>query len=423
MSSSSIPPPAATVSPSGAAVGFIFITLVLDVLAMGVIIPVLPKLIEGFTAGNAADAVRTGSLLGLVWALMQFLFTPVQGALSDHFGRRPVLLVSMTGLGLDYILMALAPNLWWLFVGRALSGLTAASFSTANAYIADITPPEKRAAAFGMMGAAFGIGFVLGPLLGGQAGSIDPRLPFWISAALSLANALYGYFVLPESLPKERRSKTLNLAHANPISSFALLSSHPQLYGLAAAQFLYMLAHNVYPAIFSWFVTYRYGWNPAMISYALAAVGIASVIIQGGLTGIVVKQLGERRSIVFGLSCGILGFLIYAVGPTGTWVWIAIPIAALWSFYGPAAQSLMSRTVSPSEQGRLQGALGSMNGIASILAPILYPQSFAFALDAQATLGPWPVLGTPFFIAAILLFGALLFAERATRAIGTNATA
>jgi DHA1 family tetracycline resistance protein-like MFS transporter len=406
-------PAASTQSRAG--VIFVFITLMLDVLAMGIIIPVFPKLIEGFVDGTQADAVRMGAIAGIAWALMQFIFTPIQGALSDRFGRRPVLLISMTGLGLDYILMAIAPSLTWIIIGRILSGITAASFSTANAYITDITPPEKRAAAFGMMGAAFGIGFVLGPLLGGAAGSIDPRLPFWIAAGLSLLNALYGYFILPESLPPEKRSRKFSLANANPVGAIAMLSSHRELFGLATAQFLYMLAHNVYPAIFAWFVTYRYGWNELMISYALALVGVSSIIVQGGLTGIVVKKLGERNSIIFGLSCGIIGFLIYSFAPSGHWVWIAIPISALWAFYGPAAQSLMTQRVSASEQGRLQGALASMNGISFIIAPVLYPMSFAAALDAKDILGPWPVLGAPFFIAALLLVCALVIAERATR--------
>ena len=387
----------------------------LDVLAMGIIIPVFPKLIEGFVDGTHADVVRWGSIAGIAWALMQFVFTPIQGALSDRFGRRPVLLISMTGLGLDYILMALAPSLSWIIIGRVLSGITAASFSTANAYITDITPPEKRAAAFGMMGAAFGIGFVLGPLLGGLAGSVDPRLPFWIAAALSLLNALYGFFILPESLPPEKRSKSFSLVNANPLGALAMLASHRELFGLATAQFLYMLAHNVYPAIFAWFVTYRYGWDALMISYALALVGVMSIIVQGGLTGIVVKKLGERRAMIFGLICGIFGFLTYALGPTGLWVWIAIPISALWAFYSPAAQSLMTRHVSQSEQGRLQGALASMNGISFIIAPILYPMTFAAALDASDTVGAWPILGAPFFIAALLLVFALVLAERATR--------
>ncbi|MDZ4739184.1 MAG: TCR/Tet family MFS transporter [Alphaproteobacteria bacterium] len=405
----------ATLAPSRAAVIFIFFTLTLDVLAMGVTIPVLPKLIESFMSGDQADAVRIGSLLGLVWAVMQFVFTPIQGALSDRFGRRPVLLISMTGLGLDYILMALAPDLWWLFLGRALSGITAASFGTANAYIADITPPDKRAAAFGLMGAAFGIGFVLGPLLGGVTGAVDPRLPFWIAAGLSLLNALYGYFILPESLPPEKRSKAFSLAKANPLSSFKLLSSHPELFGLASAQFLYMIAHNVYPTVFAWFVMYRYGWDQLMIGYALAAVGVASIIVQGGLTGPVVKALGERRAIIVGLCFGISGFLIYTFGSTGFWVWVAIPVAALWSFYGPAAQSLMSQRVSPSEQGQLQGALGSMNGISFIIAPIVYPLIFAAAIDMKDGAGSLPVLGAPFFAAALLLLAALVIAERTTR--------
>lgn len=402
-------------APGGAAVIFIFVTLVLDVLAMGIIIPVLPKLIEGFMEGQHADAVRMGSLLGLVWAIMQFVFTPIQGALSDRFGRRPVLLASMTGLGIDYVIMALAPNLTWLIIGRALSGITAASFSTANAYIADVTTPDKRAAAFGMMGAAFGIGFVLGPLLGGITGSIDPRLPFWIAAALSLLNALYGYFILPKSLPPEKRSKAFVLSRANPIGSLAFLASHPQMFGLAMAQFLYMVAHNVYPTVFNWFVTYRYEWNEMMISYALAAVGVTSIVVQGGLTGPVVKRLGERQAMMFGLYCGIIGFLIYGFAPTGGWIWLAIPISALWAFYGPAAQSLMSRCVDPSEQGRLQGALASMNGIAFMIAPVLYPQLFAAALDMKDTTGALPVLGAPFFMAAGLLSVALMLAERATR--------
>ena len=397
-----------------AAFGFIFITIVLDVLAMGIIIPVMPKLIEGFMQGAQADAVRMGSILALIWAVMQFICAPIQGALSDRFGRRPVLLLSMTGLGLDYILMALAPTLTWLVIGRALSGMTAASFSTANAYIADITPPERRAAAFGMMGAAFGIGFVAGPLLGGFAGSLDPRLPFWIAAGLCLANAIYGYFILPESLPPERRAKSFSLKLANPAGAIAFLSMTPQLASLAVAQFLYALSHNVYPAIFNWFVTYRYGWNELMISYALAAVGIANIIVQGGLTGRVVKSLGERRSIILGLSCGIAGFLIYAVAPTGDWIWFAIPVAALWGFYAPAAQSLMSQRVDPSEQGRLQGALGSLNGISFIIAPLLYPQIFALALDYKELAGNWPVLGAPFFVAAFLLTLALVVAARTT---------
>jgi len=398
-----------------AAVAFIFVTLMLDVLAMGVIIPVLPKLIEGFMGAEHADAVRIGGMLGLVWAVMQFLFTPLQGALSDRFGRRPVLLISMTGLGLDYILMALAPNLAWLFVARAISGATAASFGTANAYIADVTPVEKRPAAFGLMGAAFGIGFILGPALGGYAGSFDPRLPFWVAAGLSLVNALYGFFILPESLPPERRSKTLSFDNAHFFGSMRLLMSNPRLMGLAVAQFFYMVGHNVYPAVFVWFTMYRYGWNEATNGLALAATGAASIIVQGGLVGPVVKALGARRSIIVGLSFGITAFLIYAIGPTDISVWIAIPIGALWGFYGPAAQTLMTQSVSATEQGRLQGALGSLMGIASIIAPPLYTTAFALAIEHKNALPAFPVLGAPFFMSAFLLVCALAFAWRATQ--------
>jgi DHA1 family tetracycline resistance protein-like MFS transporter len=395
-----------------AAVVFIFITLMLDVLAMGVVIPVLPKLIAEFMHDQHADAVRIGGMLGLVWALMQFIATPIQGALSDRFGRRPVLLISMTGLGLDYILMALAPSLTWLFVARAISGVTAASFGTANAYIADITPPEKRPAAFGLMGVAFGVGFILGPALGGFAGSFSPRLPFWVAAGLSLINALYGYFILPESLPPERRSK-FSLKHANPIGAFRLLASNLQLAGLATAQFFYMVAHNVYPAVFVWFTMYRYGWDERTNGLALAATGAASIVVQGGLVGPVVKYLGARRSLVVGLLFGITGFLIFAVGPTATSVWIAIPVGALWGFYGPAAQTLMTQQVSPSQQGQLQGALGSLMGVAAIISPPLYTNVFAAAIEGRDKISATiPLLGAPFFVAALLLMCALVVAWR-----------
>ena len=404
-----------TATGSRAAVLFIFFTLMLDVLSMGVVIPVLPKLIEGLSHSSEANAVRIGGLLSLVWAIMQFIVAPIQGALSDRFGRRPVLLMSMTGLGLDYILMALAPNLAWLFLARAISGATAASFSTANAYIADITPPEKRAAAFGLMGAAFGIGFVIGPALGGVAGKYDPHLPFWVAAGLTLLNALYGYFILPESLPPERRSKSFSLANAHFFGSLRLLASNVQLAGLGIAHLLYGIAHNVYPAVFIWFTMYRYRWTEDTNGFALAATGVASIIVQGGLVGPVVKFLGPRRSMITGLAFGITGFLIYAIGPTDMSVWIAIPIAALWGFYTPAAQSVMTAHVKPSEQGQLQGALGSMMGIAAIVSPPLYTNVFALAVENKDAAPGLPVLGAPFFVAAFLLICALATVAIATK--------
>jgi DHA1 family tetracycline resistance protein-like MFS transporter len=391
-----------------AALSFIFVTLMLDVLAMGVVIPVLPKLIEGFVAGSHAETVRIGGYLSLVWATMQFFFTPVQGALSDRFGRRPVLLLSMTGLGLDYILTAQAPSLGWLFAARAISGLTAASFSTANAYIADITAPEKRAGAFGLLGAAFGIGFVLGPALGGWAGHVDPRLPFWVAAGLSLLNALYGFFILPESLPPEQKSP-FSLRRANPLGALRLLVSDERLGWLGAGQFFYYLGHGVYPAVFVWYMMYRYNWGTSRTGLALAVTGVASAIVQAGLAGRVVRGLGERRAILCGLMFGIVGFLIYAMGPTDASVWIAIPVAALWGFYGPAAQTLMTQRVSATQQGQLQGALGSMNGVTALIAPPLYTGIFASAVDGHLP------LGAPFYTAALMLVLALSAAAHATR--------
>jgi DHA1 family tetracycline resistance protein-like MFS transporter len=305
----------------------------------------------------------------------------------------------MTGLGLDYILMALAPNLAWLFVARAISGATAASFGTANAYIADITPPEKRPAAFGLMGAAFGIGFVLGPALGGIVGGMDPRLPFWVAAGLCLLNALYGYFI----------------AHAHVFGSLRLLASNTQLAGLATAHFFYAVAHNVYPAVFIWFTMYRYGWTETSNGFALAATGAASIVVQGALIGPVVKYLGPRRAMATGLLFAITAFLIYAVGPADISVWIAIPIAALWGFYTPAAQTIMTQAVSPEEQGRLQGALGSLMGLATIISPPLYTGAFAYAIEVKNAYPGLPVLGAPFFIAALLLVCALTAAMIATR--------
>jgi DHA1 family tetracycline resistance protein-like MFS transporter len=318
-------------------------------------------------------------------------------------------------------LMALAPTLTWLFVARVISGMTAASFSTANAYIADVTPPEKRAAAFGMMGVAFGIGFIVGPALGGIAGNYSARLPFWVAAALSLLNALYGYFILPESLPPERRVK-FSLANAHPIGAFRLLTTNGQLAGLAIAQFFYLVAHNVYPAVFVWFTMYRYGWDTKTNGLALAATGAASIVVQGALVGPVVKKLGARRAVVVGLLFGITAFALYAIGPTDTSVWIAIPIGALWGFYGPAAQTLMTQQVSPSQQGQLQGALGSLMGISSIVAPPLYTAVFASAIEWQHSVpGVVPLLGAPFFVAALLLLCALLVATRALRLHPANA--
>jgi DHA1 family tetracycline resistance protein-like MFS transporter len=402
------------VAPSGAprraAVAFIFVTIALDMLALGMIIPVLPHLIEDFMGGDTAGAAKVYGVFGTVWALMQFLAMPIMGALSDRYGRRRVVLVSNFGLGLDYVLMALAPNLAWLFVGRVISGITAASVSTAMAYIADVTPVERRSAAFGKIGVAFGLGFVLGPAIGGLLGSVDPRLPFWAAAAFSLANGLYGLFVLPESLPPEKR-RPFEWRRANPVGSLRLLRSHPQLTGLAGVVFLSNLAHAALPATFVLYAGYRYGWDEKTVGLVLAAVGICSAIVQGGLVGPFVRRYGERAALLFGLGCGALGFAAYGWAPRGILFLAAVPIVALWGLASPAAQALMTRHIGPGEQGALQGANGSVMGIATMIGPSLFAGTFAWFIRDGAWLH---MPGAAFLLAAALLAMGALLAARVT---------
>jgi DHA1 family tetracycline resistance protein-like MFS transporter len=290
-----------------AAFVFIFATIFLDMLAMGIVIPVLPKLVVDFVGGDTQEAARVFGVFGTAWALMQFLFSPLQGTLSDSFGRRTVILLSNFGVGLDYVLMALAPTLGWLLAGRVISGIAAASISTGYAYVADVTPPEQRAARFGLLGAAFGAGFVLGPALGGLAGNISPRLPFWIAAGLSLANACYGLLILPESLPRSQRAR-FRWRRANPFGALTLLRSHTELFGLAVVNFLGNLAHAVLPSIGVLYMLYRYGWDERIVGLTLAAVGVASIIVQGAVVGPVTKRVGERAALMIGLAFGVVGF-------------------------------------------------------------------------------------------------------------------
>ncbi|HYV89072.1 MAG TPA: MFS transporter, partial [Candidatus Polarisedimenticolia bacterium] len=293
----------ATGPPRQAAMVFIFITILLDMLSLGIIIPVWPRLVVNFLAGDNVRAAVIFGQIGTAWAAMQFIFSPIQGALSDRFGRRPIILLSNLGEGLDYIVMAWAPSLGWLLFGRLVSGATAASISTAFAYIADVTPPEKRAGRYGLLGAAFGIGFVIGPAIGGLVGAIDPRLPFWVAGALSLANFAYGFFVLPESLAKERRSP-FRWRRANPVASLVLLRSHPELSGLSIVYFLGQLAHVVLPSTFVLYAGYRYGWGEQAVGLTLAGVGVCSMIVQVGLVSQAVTWFGERRALMIGLFFG-----------------------------------------------------------------------------------------------------------------------
>ena len=390
-------------APGRAAFVFIFITVCLDMIALGVIIPVLPSLVVQLEQGDYARAASVTGVFGFGWAAMQFIFSPLLGVVSDRFGRRPVILLSNFGTGIDYIAMALAPTLGWLFVGRVISGITSASVSTASAYIADVTTPEKRAERFGMLGAAFGLGFVVGPAIGGALGNISLRLPFWAAAILSLANAAYGLFVLPESLPKEKRS-AVSFKKANPLGSLQLLRA-PGVVGLSIASFLVFLAHESYPSIFVLYTQYRYHWNSRTIGAVLAVVGLTSALVAAVLVGRTVARFGERTTLAFGLAAGCAGFALFGLAPTTLLFVMAIPIDALFGLVNPAMQALMSERVDATAQGQLQGAISSMRGVTGMIGPLVFTQIFARSVGSHVGLP-----GLPFVVAAALVFASLVAA-------------
>jgi len=399
-------------TPGRAAFAFILVTVLFDFLAFGIIAPVLPNLIIQFEGGNIARAAVITGYFGFAWAFMQFIFSPILGAWSDRFGRRPVILISCFGLGLDYIFMALAPSLKWLLVGRIISGITASNISSAFAYVTDVTPPEKRAKQFGYLAASFGMGFIIGPAVGGFLGHISLRFPFWAAAALSLANALYGFFVLPESLSKERRSKSA-WHMANPLGSLTLLRSHPQLFGLATVMTLFYLAQQSLPAVFVLYTKDRYSWTERDVGLALAVVGVSTSIVSGILVGPFVRRFGERLSVLAGLTFGTLGFLSFAFAPHG-WIFLcAIPFLGLWGIAGPSVQSLMSRRVDPTSQGKLQGAINSIRSISGMIGPLLFTQVLAIAISSNA---PVHFPGAPYFLAGLLLLASLTLAAYVTQA-------
>src|SRR6058998_3168414 len=390
-----------------AAVIFILVTVTLDILAMGLIIPVLPKLILDFLGGEMTDAAKWSARFAVVFALMQFFFSPLLGVLSDRFGRRPIILLSNLGLGLDYIVMAMAPTLSWLFLGRIISGITTSSIPTAMAYISDVVPKEKRAGAFGMIGVAFGLGFILGPGVGGPLGDIDIRLPFWVAAGFSLANWLYGYLFVPESLAAEHR-KQFTLRRANPIGSLVLLRSHPELWKLTTLQFLAYVSHEVF-VIWALYAIYRYEWSQTMIGGSLAIVGIFTAAISGGLTGRIVGWLGERRTLYIGQFFGAIGMLVAGLARTSAVYIASIPIISMWNISFPAAQGMMTHRVSEREQGELQGAIQSLRSIAFVIGPFLFSGIFAWFINPEHSLY---IPGAPYYLAAVLLFTAMLLATR-----------
>jgi DHA1 family tetracycline resistance protein-like MFS transporter len=402
-----------------AAMAFIFVTAVLDIVAMGIIIPVLPSLIEEFAGSNARAGVINGIFVAL-WAGMQFVASPIIGSLSDQHGRRSVILLSTAGLSIDYVLMALAPNLWWLAVGRIITGITSASFTTVYAYMADITPPEQRARAYGLIGAAFSGGFVLGPVLGGVLGEISPRAPFWMAASLSAVAFLYGMFVLPESLPKEKRM-AFSWKRANPFGAMKLLRSHHELFGLTFVNFLLMFAHHVFSAVFVLYAGYRYHWTPWQVGVLLAAVGAMDMVVQGVLVGPVTKRLGDRGAMIFGLFGGTIGVAWMGLAPTGAWFCLAMIPNCLWGLAMPTIQAIMTRHVSESEQGQLQGANMSVASIAGVMSPLFFGAVYSWSLREGSDISD---SGLAFLISAgVLLIAATVGWIVARRAERTEALA
>lgn len=398
------------------ATAFIFITVMLDMLALGMIAPVLAKLVAQF-AGGAANAAWYVGIFGIAWAVMQFAWSPLLGMLSDRVGRRPVVLISNFGTAVDYAVMALAPNLGWLFVGRLISGGTTASMSVASAYIADVTEPDKRAAAFGMIGSAFGVGFVLGPAIGGLLANYDPRLTFWVAMAFSLLNFCYGFFVLPESLPRDRRSATLDWKRANPFGSLKMLARHRELSGLTLVSFFDNVAHEVYTTVFVLYCLAIFGWSTGQIGLCLALVGVTSIIGSAFVVGPMVKRLGDRNALLFGLAVAVVGFALFGVA-NGFAFLGGVVLGVLEVYYAPA-QALMTRHVGPSEQGELQGAIGCVRGVAMMIGPGV------FAVVFGTFIGPWRGLhlaGAPWYLAALLLLTALIIAARVTRNEANTAT-
>jgi MFS transporter, DHA1 family, tetracycline resistance protein len=407
-----------------AAFGFIFAAAVMNAVSFGLMIPVLPNLIRSFfgatSAASTASAADWQFIFGVTWGAMQFVSGPVLGMLSDRFGRRPVMLISILGLALDFLVMAFAPTLAWLLVGRVLNGATAASFSTANAYVADISTAETRARNFGWMSAAFSVGFLFGPAAGGVLATVsvhigsfhmDPlRTPFLAAAGLCAINWVYGLFVLPESLPPERRIVSFEWRRANPVASLSLLRSHRDLLPLAGVNFLFQLAQQVLPNIFVLYTTLRYHWSLAFLGVTFFITGALGILVQSFAVQPVVRRIGERGAVMAGAAAGVAGFLIYALAPTSAWYFIGMPVFAFMGLMQPGLQGLMTQHVSPMEQGRLQGANQSTGGIAAIIGPTVFPLSFAFALRA------WPsVPGLPILIAAALLGLSLIVAWRFAR--------
>lgn len=389
------------------ALGFIFITLLIDVTGLGIIIPVLPSLIQELTGGTLSEASMYGGWLLFAYALMQFVCAPVMGGLSDRYGRRPVLLASLFGFGVDYIFLAFAPTLAWLFVGRIIAGIMGASFTTASAYIADVSTPETRAQNFGIIGAAFGLGFIIGPMLGGFLGTFGSRMPFMVAAGLSLLNWLYGFFILPESLKPENRRK-FEWSRANAISSLINLKRYPVILGLVASLVMVYISAHAVQSNWAYYTMEKFKWDSKMVGISLAVVGFAFAVVQGGLIRIIIPKLGQQRSVYVGLGLNALGFILFALA-TQSWMMFAFTVIyCLGGIAGPALQGIISTQVPANEQGELQGALTSLMSVTSIIGPVLMTNTFAYFTDSNA---PFYLPGAPMILGAFLTVTATLLAR------------
>jgi DHA1 family tetracycline resistance protein-like MFS transporter len=388
------------------ALTFIFITVLIDVIGLGIIIPVIPDLLKELTGKGLSEAAGYNGWLTLTYGLMQFLFSPVLGGLSDRYGRRPVLLISLLGLGLDYIFLAFAPSIIWLFVGRIIAGISGASFTTATAYIADISPPEKRAQNFGLVGAAFGIGFIIGPAIGGLCGHWGLRVPFIVAASFSLLNFIYGYFVLPESLPVTSRRK-FEWKRANPVGSLAHLRRYPIISGLIVSLVLLYIASHAVQSNWSFYTMLKFNWDMKMVGISLSVVGVLIAIVQGGLIRKIIPLLGQKNSIYVGLILYIIGFLLFAVATTGWMMLVFLIPYCLGGICGPALQGVMSGEVPANEQGELQGAITSLMSLTNMIGPLIMNYLFAFFTGPQA---PFYFPSAPFILGAILVVIGIFFA-------------
>ena len=394
---------------------FIFITLLIDITGFGIIIPILPTLITELVQGDLSTAARWGGLLMFIFAIMQFIFAPIMGGLSDMYGRRPVLLATLFAFGLDFILQGLAPNIWWLFIGRMIAGITGASFSTAGAYIADVSEPEKRAQNFGLIGAAFGIGFILGPVIGGFLGQFGSRVPFFASAGLALLNFTYGYFILPESLKPENR-RPFDWKRANPIGTLLRARRYPVLLSLIGALVFVYIAAHANQSTWSYIMMDKFNWDARMIGISLGWVGLTVGLVQGGLTRIIIPKLGQIRSIYIGLTLNAFGFLLFAFA-TQTWMIFVFMIPfAMGGIAGPALQGIMSNQVPANEQGELQGTLASMVSLTSIIGPLLMTNLFSFFTRSG---GPIHFAGAPFLAGSVLSLTSAFLAWRTLSKIQT----